>query len=1023
MRELPDRLRTFRTVGHTGRIAEVNDIFRGQKLLCGPDDCQPPHTRIEKTQRRVTHAPNEKQKAKNRKQKWESGAWFQLPAFSFLLSARRMPRLFLLDGMALVYRAHFAFIQNPIRNSKGVNTSALYGFTNTLLTILEKERPTHLGVAWDTSAPTPRHEKFPAYKAQRDEMPEELAAAIPNVKRLCQAFHLPLLEIDGYEADDLIGTLAKRAAAEGFETYMVTPDKDFAQLLGERTFMWKPGKKGSEHEIIGVARLPEIWGVRDPHQIIDLLGLMGDSVDNIPGVPGIGPKTAQKLIAEFGSVENLLVNTAKLKGRQKENLEAHADQALLSKDLATIITDAPIEVSWDDLALSPRDDAAVRKLFTEFEFRTLTKRLFGDTGSADSSPPETGENPVPAPVFSHLKTIAEVPHTYHLADTPEKQAELLTLLAAQKSFCFDIETTSLDRFQARLLGIAFSWKAREAWYLPWSDSLLPALRSLLSSSAEKIGHNLKYDLSVLHRHGIEVAGPFFDTMLADALIHPERRHTMDYLSETLLGYTPIKLADIANPQPATLDPQADDLFAFAETQKASKELDIAAIPLETLAEYAAEDADVTWQLAAKLRPLLDGQKHVFEDIECPLLPVLVRMEMEGIAVDPASLAEIGVQLQQRIDELSKSIAARAGRPFNLNSPKQLGEILFNELNLADKAKKTKTGQFKTDEATLASLAGKHPIIDEILEYREATKLKGTYLDALPGHIVPETGRIHTQFHQLVAATGRLASTDPNLQNIPIRSSLGRQIRKAFVPRSSHQPSAINYQLLSCDYSQIELRVMAALANDTSMIEAFREKRDIHTTTAAKVWGIAENEVTREQRGGAKMVNFGIIYGISAFGLAQRLGIPRGEAAEIIANYFKQYPAIKEFMDRTIAEAREKGYVETLAGRRRYFPDLNSANQTIRGNAERAAINTPIQGSAADMIKLAMIRIDALLREKPYFTKMLLQVHDELVFDLAVDEREELLPKILHAMETALPLPGSVPILVEYGAGPDWLAAH
>ncbi len=950
-----------------------------------------------------------------------------------------MPRLFLLDGMALVYRAHFAFIQNPIRNSKGVNTSALYGFINTLLTILDKEKPTHLGVAWDTSAPTPRHVKFPAYKAQRDEMPEELAAAIPHVKRLCQAFHLPLLEIDGYEADDLIGTLAKRAEAEGFETYMVTPDKDFAQLISPTTFMWKPGRKGDEHEVIGLSKLPEIWGVQNPHEIIDLLGLMGDSVDNIPGVPGIGPKTAQKLIADFHSIENLLANTAKLKGKQKENLETYADQALLSKDLATIIIDAPIDVSWEDLLVSPRDDQAIKDLFTEFEFRSLTKRLFGNsTGSAEPQrsgdgqrqfiPRESSATPgapgvTELTLFDTFKTIRDIPHTYHLADTPEKQAELLAHLSQQPSFCFDIETTSLDRFEAKLLGVAFSWNAHEGWYLPYSSSLLAPLCSLLSTPAEKIGHNLKYDLSILHHHGIEVAGPFFDTMLAHALVHPDQRHTMDYLSETMLGYTPIKLAEIANQQSSIVNRQSDDLFAYAEVKKASKNLDITAIPLATLAEYAAEDADVTWQLAEKLRPLLDGQQHVFQDIECPLLPVLVRMEMEGIAIDPAALVEIGGQLQQRINELTQSIAVLAGRPFNLNSPKQLGEILFNELGLADKAKKTKTGQFKTDEQTLATFAGKHPIIDEILEYREATKLKGTYLDALPGHIVKETGRIHTQFHQLVAATGRLASTDPNLQNIPIRSVLGKQIRKAFVPRSNHPPSTIHYQLLSCDYSQIELRVMAALANDASMIDAFRDHRDIHTATAAKVWGVAESEVTREQRSGAKMVNFGIIYGISAFGLSQRLAISRTEAAEIIDNYFKQYPSIKEFMDRTIQESRESGYVETLAGRRRYFPDLTSGNPTIRGNAERAAINTPIQGSAADMIKLAMIRIDALLRETPYQTKMLLQVHDELVFDLAPEEQAELVPKILDAMQTALPLPGDVPILVEHGTGPNWLAAH
>jgi len=927
-----------------------------------------------------------------------------------------MPRLFLLDGMALVYRAHFAFIQNPIRNSKGTNTSALYGFINTLLTILEKEKPTHLGVAFDTSAPTARHVKFPAYKAQRDEMPEELAAAIPEVKRLCAAFHIPVLELDGYEADDLIGTLSKRAEAAGFETFMVTPDKDFAQLVSARTFMWKPGKKGSDHEIIGVDRLPEIWGVNEPAQIIDLLGLMGDSVDNIPGVPGIGPKTAQKLIAEFHSVENLLANTAKLKGKQKENLETHSDQALLSKDLATIDREVPFEVTWDALELSPRDDEAVKALFNEFEFRTLTKRLFGESSAGPVDSPATESAPT---LFETFKTIRDVAHVYHLADTPEKQAELFARLAEQPAFCFDIETTGLNRFSAKLLGVAFAWQAHEAWYLPYSETLLPSLRSALGSPAEKIGHNLKFDLSVLHHHGIRVAGPFFDTMLVDSLVAPERRHGMDYLAETLLGYTPVKLADIANPQSAIANPQSDgDLFAFAAEKKASKELDMAAIPLAALAEYAAEDADVTFQLAEKLRPLLaaSGQEKVYREIEARLLPVLVDMEMEGIAVDPSALSTIGVSLQQRIDQLAGAIREQAGVSFNLASPKQLGEVLFDRLGLADKAKKTKTGQYKTDEQTLASLEGKHPIIADILAWREATKLKSTYLDALPNHIVAETGRIHTSFHQLVAATGRLASTDPNLQNIPIRSEAGREIRKAFVPRA-------DFTLLSCDYSQIELRVMAALSGDKSMIEAFRQGLDIHTATAAKVYGVTELEVTRAMRGTAKMVNFGIIYGISAFGLSQRLGIPRAEAAAVIDAYFREYPAIKEFMERTIAEAREKGYVETLTGRRRFLPDLISGNQNVRGNAERAAINTPIQGTAADMIKLAMIRVAELLREKPYRSRMLLQVHDELVFDLAADEKDELVPKILDAMKHALPMPGNVPIEVEAGTGPNWLAAH
>ncbi len=932
-----------------------------------------------------------------------------------------MNRLFLLDGMALVYRAHFALIQSPIRNSKGVNTSALYGFINTLLAILEKENPTHIGVAFDTSAPTPRHIKYPAYKAQRDEMPEELAAAIPHVKALCRAFHIPVLVIDGFEADDIIGTLVKRAETAGFESFMVTPDKDFAQLISDKTFMWKPGRKGNDHEIIGLEKLPEIWGVAEPDHIIDLLGLMGDASDNIPGIPGIGPKTAQKLIAEFGSIENLIANSAKIKGRQKELVETHSDQALLSKDLATIITDVPVDVTWDDLVISPRDDEAIKTLFNEFEFRTLTKRLF-PTGSAEFIPREPSVEPT---IFETFKTIREVEHTYHLADTPALQQQLFAELAKQDSFCFDIETTSLDRFGAKLLGVAFSWKAHEAWYLPYSESLISNLKSLFSSPAEKIGHNLKFDLSILLHHGIEVNGPFFDTMLADILVAPERRHSMDYLSEILLGYMPVKLADIASPQAAA--PQSDDLFAFAEKTKSSKELDIAAIPLKTLAEYAAEDADVTFQLADKLRLLLAeaGQEKILHDIESPLLPVLVRMEMEGISVDPNALGTIGVELQIQIDELAKSIHQHADRSFNIASPKQLGEILFDHLGLADKAKKTKTGQYKTDEQTLSTLEGKHPIISDILSWREATKLKGTYLDALPTHIVPETGRIHTHFHQLVAATGRLASSDPNLQNIPVRSEAGRKIRKAFVPRSSSQSPISNpqYLLLSCDYSQIELRVMAAIANDATMIEAFRNNTDVHTVTASKVFVVDPEDVISDMRRTAKMVNFGIIYGISAFGLSQRLAIPRAEATAIIDAYFREYPTIREFMDRTIAEAREAGYVETLSGRRRYFPDLNSGNQNLRGNAERAAINTPIQGTAADMIKLAMIRIDALLREKPYQSKMLLQVHDELVFDLALDEQDELVPKILDLMRTALPLPHGVPIEVEHGIGPNWLAAH
>jgi DNA polymerase-1 len=926
-------------------------------------------------------------------------------------------RLFLLDGMALIYRAHFAFITNPIRNSKGINTSALYGFTNTLLTIIEKENPTHLGVAFDTHAPTVRHIKYPAYKAQRDATPEELLAAIPHVKRLCQAFQIPVLELDGYEADDIIGTLAHRADLTGdFHTYMVTPDKDFAQLVSATTSIWRPGRKGNDHEILDVATILKNWEISRPAQVIDILGLWGDASDNIPGVPGVGEKTAKKLIAEWDSIENLLANVSKVKGKLSENLSTHSDQALLSKDLATIILDVPIVSSWDELVLSPYHEADIKTLFAEFEFRTLAKRMFSESPATSKSIETTEETPAPT-----LQTIRDVAHSYEIADTPEKQQQLFRELAKQTSFCFDTETTSLDTFSASMLGIAFSWGNHQGWYLPTINlvDIIDELRKIFANAAEKIGHNLKYDLHILQQHGIEVKGVFFDTMLAHSMLHPDQRHTMDRLSETYLQYTPIKFADVASPnQTPVADTASDDLFAYAAAQPINKkDLSVANIPLEILAEYATEDADVTWQLSSILRDelLQSGQATVFHNIESPLLPVLVRMENHGIALDTAALLEIGAELQIAIDDLTKSIQLHAGSSFNLNSPKQLGEILFKQLNLADKAKKTTTGQFKTDEATLSALEGSHPIIGEILQYREASKLKSTYVDSLPTHIQKKTNRIHTSFHQLLAATGRLASSDPNIQNIPVRSALGKKIRKAFIP-------ATGCTLLSCDYSQIELRIMAALSGDQGMIDAFRNNLDIHTATAAKVYKVALEDVTKDMRSTAKMVNFGIIYGISAFGLSQRLGIPRGEAATIIETYFEEYPGIKTFMDATIAQTREQGFIETLSGRRRYLPDINSANQNIRGNAERAAINTPIQGTAADMIKLAMIRVDELL-ETSYKSKLLLQVHDELVFDLVLAEEAEIVPKILTIMQTALPLPHAVPILVESGTGPNWLVAH
>jgi DNA polymerase-1 len=919
--------------------------------------------------------------------------------------------------MALAYRAHFALIRSPIFNSKGVNTSALFGFSNTLLTIIEKEKPTHLAVAFDTSAPTPRHKIYPEYKANRDEMPEDLSVALPNIKRLCQAMQIPILEIDGFEADDIIGTVAHHADADGdYETFMVTPDKDFAQLISPTTSMWKPGRKGSDHDVIGMARFKEIWEIDTPAQVIDILGLMGDAADNIPGVPGVGEKTAKKLVQKYGSVENLLEHTDELKGKQKEKVEANAEQARLSKHLATIILDVPVTQSLTDLTLRGPDEEAVKSLFTEFEFHTLGKRLFGKdfvSGRGKNVASTASEDGSEEVLTAKLKTIADTKPKYECADTAAKQKKLFAALAQQKSFCFDVETTGLDRFEAQLLGVAFSWKTGEGWYLPTKDLevLRAELDQVFASPSEKIGHNLKFDLAILLNHDFEVSGPFFDTLLAHTLLSPDQKHTMDFLAESLLGYQTIKLADLVS---ESGDP--DDLFAHAAKNKA---LDMASIPADKLAEYAAEDADITWQLAESLRPQISEHKQdrVFYEIEAPLLPILVQIENEGIALDQSILAQSGVGLQERIDTLSAQIKEAAGKEFNLNSPKQLGQILFEDLKLVEKPKKTKTGQFKTDEQTLSALAPKHPLVADILSYREAAKLKSTYVDALPGHVVPKTGRIHTHFHQLVAATGRLASSDPNIQNIPVRTEAGRELRKAFVPRDA------NYVLLSADYSQVELRIMAAMSGDEGMIEAFHQDLDIHSATAAKVYGVELEDVLPEMRSTAKMVNFGIIYGISAFGLSQRLAIPRGEAAEIIETYFEKYPGVKEFMDRTIATTHEQGYIETLTGRRRYLRDITSSNATVRGNAERAAINTPIQGTAADMIKIAMIKVQEFLDPAKYKSRMLLQIHDELIFDLHQDEADTLPGEIVSLMESALPLPNDVPAKVDSGTGKNWLEAH
>ncbi len=935
-------------------------------------------------------------------------------------------RLFLLDGMALLYRAHFAFIKAPIRTSDGMNTSALYGFANALLDILKNQSPTHLAVVLDTSAPTPRHEIFPEYKAKREEMPEDLVTAIPQLHRLCAAMQIPLLTRDGYEADDIIGILAKRSEGQGYETFMVTPDKDFGQLVSDTVKIYKPGRQGADTEILGVKEICERWGIARPEQVVDILAIMGDAVDNIPGIPKIKKKTATSLIQQYGSVENLIANAANLKGKQKEKVEQNVEKALLSKQLATIMHDAPLAVELDDLAVKGHDDEALKALFTEFEFNALGRRLFGDEFKAGRGRQLAKEAAAPSgnsgDLFSmeetmqqtapSLKTIADTEHSYHMIRTAEERADLLAALAGQKSFCFDLETTSLDPRDTEIVGIAFSWKSHEGWFalLPANraeaKAVLEEFRSILTREGiEKIGHNLKFDLSVLLAHGVEVAGPYFDTMLAHSLIEPDQRHGMDYLSETYLSYTPVPIT-------ALIGTEKNDLFS--QTTMA----DVAASDPQKITDYAAEDADVTWQLAEKLRPLLTeyGADRVFHEIECPLLPVLTSMENFGVKIDVQTLREFGLELEKRANQMHQQIHEVAGMPFNLNSPKQLGEVLFDKLKLMEKPKKTATGQYQTNEQVLQSLMGTHPIIADILEYREVTKLKSTYVDALPQAVSRVTGRIHTTFHQLMAATGRMASSNPNLQNIPIRSDSGKEIRKAFVPGEE------GWVLLSADYSQVELRVMAAISEDPAMIEAFQNGLDIHQATAARVYGVPLDGVLPEMRRTAKMVNFGIIYGISAFGLSQRLGIPRGEAATIIENYFKQFPGVHRYMEQIVADANKYGYVETITGRRRIIRDISSGNATIRGGAERMAMNTPIQGTAADMIKLAMINVAKALKAAGLQTRMLLQVHDELLFELPMAEVDQAKAIILTEMRNALTL-GDVPVDVEAGTGDNWLKAH
>jgi DNA polymerase-1 len=924
-------------------------------------------------------------------------------------------KLFLLDAMALIYRAYFAFSKNPRINSKGLNTSAIMGFANTLYDVLKKEKPTHIGVAFDTIVPTARHIDFVEYKATREKMPEDLAISIPYVKKLIEAFNIPILYRDGFEADDVIGTLAKQAEENGFITYMMTPDKDFGQLVTEKTFIYKPARMGDKAEVLGVKEVCEKFGIQRPEQVIDILGLWGDASDNIPGIPGIGEKRAKELIAEFGSIENVLDNTDKLKGKIKENVEAFREQGLQSKSLATIILDVPIEFNEEQLIISEPDQQALKDLLEELEFRAFAKRVFTDLSLKESetkvvqgqlftASEEKSDN---AP-FAGTTNINTIHHQYSLVDSHQKRKELLDKLQQSMLFCFDTETTGIDPQNAELVGISFAMKPGEAFFISLPENYNECQKIVYefkfvfeNSSIGKIGQNIKYDIAMLKWYDVEVKGKLFDTMIAHYLLQPDMRHNMDVLAKNYLNYKTVSYDEVT-------EKNRNKQLTMRQVQQTK---------IMQLVDYACEDADITFQLKTVFEPKLKETNtlELFEKIEVPLVPVLASMEAEGVKVDIPTLRDYSNQLEKEILELEKEIHQQAGQKFNIASPKQMGEILFEKLNITENPKKTKTKQYSTAEDVLQKLLNKHPIIQSILDYRSLTKLKSTYVDTLPNMVNQRTGRIHTSYNQAVAATGRLSSDKPNLQNIPIRTERGREIRKAFIPRSD------KYTLLSADYSQIELRIIAELSGDEGMIEAFRQGLDIHSATASKVYNVPLEEVTKDMRRNAKMVNFGIVYGISAFGLSERLNIPRGEARHIIDQYFDKYPGIKSFMNNTILSARENGYVETIMGRRRYIRDINSANAVVRGFAERNAINAPIQGSSADMIKIAMINIHNAISEQGLKSKMILQVHDELIFDVHKDELEKVKPVIYDLMRTAIPM--KVPVLVEMNTGDNWLEAH
>jgi len=940
-------------------------------------------------------------------------------------------RLFLLDAFALIFRGYYAFIKNPRINSKGMDTSAILGFTNSLLDVIKREKPDLLAVCFDRGGSVARTEAFSEYKANRQETPEAIKIAVPIIENILKAMKIPAVVLAGYEADDIIGTLAKKAEKEGYHTFMVTPDKDFAQLVTENIFMYRP-RFGGGYETWGIPEVQEKFGVERPEQVIDFLGMMGDSVDNIPGLPGVGEKTAKKFLAQYGSMENLFENTADLKGKMKEKVEASKDLGILSKKLATIMLDVPVDFQEEHFKMCMPDINATKEIFNELEFRRLTDNfvktftIATDVSSTETS--ETTKHTISKPQenlngqfdlfatpgsgnvseeesIQGYKTIANSNHFYQHINTPLSRKLLLKKLQQQSSVCFDTETTGLKALEVELIGISFSWETGKGYYVSFPDdqsetlAVLEEFRSFFENkSIEKIGHNLKYDIKVLSNYGMPVKGPLFDTMIAHYLINPDMRHGMDILAETYLNYQPVSITKLIG-------------------KKGKNQLSMRDIPLNDQTEYAVEDADITLQLKKHfIEELKKGNViKLFNEIELPLVSVLTAMEIEGINLNTNFLNELSIQLTNDINRLEKTIFDQSGEEFNIASPKQLGVVLFENMKLVDKPKKTKTGQYSTAEDVLSNLSKDHEIIANVLEYRQFKKLQSTYVDALPNEINPNTGRVHTAYAQAVAATGRLSSTNPNLQNIPIRTERGKQVRKAFIPRDE------NYVLLAADYSQIELRIIAALSEEETMIEAFKNGEDIHASTAAKVFNVPLSEVTREQRSNAKTVNFGIVYGVSAFGLSNQTDLTRKESKELIDLYYETYPKLKNYMSAQVDFARDNGYVETVLQRRRYLKDINSRNAIVRGAAERNAVNAPIQGSAADIIKIAMIKIFKRFEKEGFKSKMLLQVHDELVFDAHKDELEIIKPIIKYEMEHAFEM--IVPLDVEMGIGENWLEAH